>query len=263
MPRQQRWQPPPLPSRFFFPTRHSVLAMCHFSAASVIFSTRIADNMKSSSVWNKNQRRNRSKKPLDAGAIHRGPKRRRRRRQVEESPTSFVFAQAFGAASSRPRRAPLLLRDASFDSRSVLAGDGRAKENGFQAANRDLESFADFFHVLVALLPSTVSGLLEAEVLATLSARIGAASELPPLANAEPDERVTRGEGLSAQFMAARGGGGRCGEVERKKSRNVEASRAFDDERSSFSFFALSLDPASEREAQQKENKNLVIRFSC
>ena len=133
------------------------------------------------------------------------------------------------------------------------------KEGYFLTANRVSNRRRNFF----CLLPSTVSGLLEAEVLATLSARIGAASELPPLANAEPDERVTRGEGLSAQFMAARGGGGRCGEVERKKSRNVEASRAFDDERSSFSFFALSLDPASEREAQQKENKNLVIRFSC
>ena len=72
------------------------------------------------------------------------------------------------------------------------------------------------------LLPSTVSGLLEAaEVLATLSARIGAASELPPLANAEPDERMTRGEGLSAQFMAARGGFFEGGRRKKKKSEIV------------------------------------------
>lgn len=71
------------------------------------------------------------------------------------------------------------------------------------------------------LSPSTVSGLLPA-VEATLRARIGATSEpAPPLANAEPDERVTRGMGLSAQDMVARAGSGerfRREKKERKKS---------------------------------------------
>ena len=97
------------------------------------------------------------------------------------------------------------------------------KEGYFLTANRVSNRRRNFF----CLLPSTVSGLLEAEVLATLSARIGAARELPPLANAEADERVTRGEALSAQFMAARG----------------------------VFFFSLSRHCSSEREAQQKTNK--------
>lgn len=70
-------------------------------------------------------------------------------------------------------------------------------------------------------------------MLVRLSARIGAASALPPVANAEPDERVTRGEGLSAQFMAARGGD--AGTKKREESRNVGEKRAR--RLSFFSFF--------------------------
>ena len=122
------------------------------------------------------------------------------------------------------------------------------KEGYFLTANRVSNRRRNFF----CLLPSTVSGLLEAEVLATLSARIGAARELPPLANAEADERVTRGEALSAQFMAARGGG-QCAEVEKKK---VEMWRLVGERRrSSFFFFSLSRHCSSEREAQQKKKK--------
>lgn len=54
-------------------------------------------------------------------------------------------------------------------------------------------------------------------MLVTLSARIGATRALPPVANAEPDERVTRMDGLSAQFMAARGE-----REKRKKKTKVE-----------------------------------------
>ena len=122
------------------------------------------------------------------------------------------------------------------------------KEGYFLTANRVSNRRRNFF----CLLPSTVSGLLEAEVLATLSARIGAARELPPLANAEADERVTRGEALSAQFMAARGGG-QCAEVEKKK---VEMWRLVGERRrSSFFFFSLSRHCSSEREPQHKKKK--------
>ena len=104
-----------------------------------------------------------------------------------------------------------------------LSGGRTSKERRqrvLSLAERNKNFVADF---LLLLLPSTVSGLLEAaeEVLVTLSARIGAARALPPpLANAEPDERVTRREGLSAQFMAARGG--TMEKKERKKSKVEE-----------------------------------------
>ena len=142
-----------------------------------------------------------------AGTIDRAPKRTTGGENVGKNVVRHSRFQSFEtriAASSETRRAFLLLHDTSDDSCLSKRATKRVKE-GQLPETKAISSRPDF----IVLLPSTVSGLLEAEeVLATLSARIGAASELPPLANADPDERVTRGEGLSAQFMAARAGEG-------------------------------------------------------
>jgi len=134
-----------------------------------------------------------------------------------------LLAQPFEKAESQPLTAIAAPFCCSTTLASTLVSAGRrkrVKEGAFPGEQKRSTILSPRFS---ELLPSTVSGLLEAEVLATLSARIGAASELPPLANAEPDERVTRGEGLSAQFMVAARGGRVRGKEEEEKVELWEA----------------------------------------